>query len=337
MADEKPELFQDDWFEGNNDASYEQYLKIMNNPDVPQQLKNELEYAAEEDVYSSYKSVMQRVEESIKKAESLANTQQQLKSSPAPGENSSINTHELLMLAEPGFGSYCKWIDQVWNHLPTGTPKDYRKVILEVFFQNDGIDFDGFVQEANQLKHAHQQLESSVSSVRTNLNTLFDSWTGAGAQGAYTKWQSGIFPKASQLSADLEDSSVTIMETIKEIHETLKNQVDEMIQKRITTVEGAELEVAAMVATIANKGGEATDEECAFVAPFLNVYYGFSANQDNDDYVRTVSDTTVDDYIEYNDQDEIVPFCKDWCERFKKHSMENCQILMRWFRSMSNK
>ncbi|MGA6163678.1 hypothetical protein [Amycolatopsis magusensis] len=212
----------------------------------------------------------------LKTEETTAKHHGELSAQQPPGPNGSgvAKSDEVLDLAKPALDFFSTWIDRVWNNVPGASRLEYLPEVWDRFHQNRDIDFRKLSDEAEEFTRTREVVEQTMEAAKSELNTLFGAWEGAGAAAARTKYQEGIVPDAQKLLDQLEGAAKLIPETAAAIYQTLKQQVDEVLLLNKPTIAGADVETATRIARVAPGGSDSNDDDFMAAARFFDSQYG---------------------------------------------------------------
>ena len=109
---------------------------------------------------------------------------------------------ELFDLARPALRVFEDFVP-VNDEVPSDTLGTYGKISLEEirtrFDEQMGISFKKFLEDAERLRAAHETLTGLDTTTQTELNTLYQSWTGPAANASYQYYSTEIVPNSSDL------------------------------------------------------------------------------------------------------------------------------------------
>jgi hypothetical protein len=222
---------------------------------------------------------------------------------PAEGGGGAKDSDELLDLGKPTLDFFSKWIEKAWNKRPGGGTVDFESTIKSRYDENRGIAFAKFLDEAEALGKAHKVVDETMQSSRTELNTLFNEWTGDGATAARVKFEEAVQPDAKELQEHINGATQLIPETVSAVYEAVKTEVDEVLALHRTQVAQAPLEMAEKVLKIARRETEEYDDLLE-VAGWIDSVCGsdLSSRLNNDDCC-----------MNDENRDYAYDICGQWC------------------------
>ncbi|MEU3273630.1 WXG100 family type VII secretion target [Saccharomonospora sp. NPDC006951] len=195
----------------------------------------------------------------------ISDNQSELDNAMAPGSGSGAITtsDELFDLAEPALEVFESFVP-----IDEEAPSESRHIdgplsyddIKTAFDEQRGIDFQKFLDEAQRLRDAHDTLQGLHSTTESNLNTLYQEWTGDGANASYQKYSEDIAPNVGDLLEALEGSAEVIEAAVQAVYEACKAKADEVIDMYQSTVGAAIPGTASKVMTLARGDFESQDE-----------------------------------------------------------------------------
>ncbi len=164
------------------------------------------------------------------------------------------SSDELLKQGDVAVDLLAKWTDEVWNQIKGGesNKKDSQKDLKDKFHEDDGIQFQKFLSDADDLGKAHKVVEETLSKSDTELRTLFGDWKGKGADAAEIKYDETIKPHAKELSQQIDGAATLIPQTVKHVFDAVKKKVEEVLQLHRPVIAEADIPMAKDVLKIAN-------------------------------------------------------------------------------------
>ncbi|MCR3719795.1 MULTISPECIES: WXG100 family type VII secretion target [Prauserella salsuginis group] len=177
-----------------------------------------------------------------------------------PGSSSSSTTSittsdELLELAKDALDTFHKFLP-IDAEAPADSqhidgPLDYASDIRERYWEQGGIDFQKFLDDAEQLRKAHGTLQELQKSTQQDLNSLYRDWTGDAANASYQRYSEDIEPNSNELIEHLSGASEVIETAVRTVFDTVKYKAEQVIQLYTPTVGQATPDVARKVMKLA--------------------------------------------------------------------------------------
>lgn len=255
-----------------------------------------------------------------------------------PGPSSSSSTtgvttsDELLELAEDALDTFHKFLP-IDAQVPADSqhmdgPLDYAKNIREPYWQQSGIDFRKFLDDAEQLRKAHGTLQELRKSTQQDLNSLYRDWTGEAANASYQRYSEDIEPNASELIEHLSGASEVIEKAIASVFDTVKHKAEQVMQLYTPTVGQATPETAGKVMALANGDFDSQDQVLE-VAAWVDSVCGSTLeatiraddcglNDENKELVKTECKTWIRESWNVDLYDNLYSSFKSLCESTKE-------------------
>jgi hypothetical protein len=157
---------------------------------------------------------------------------------------------------------------EVFLPVDAEVPSDSRSVHSPVsysdvearFDEQRGIDFRKVLGEAERLGAAHGVLDGLRSTVQGQLNSLYQSWTGAAANASYEHFSREIDPRVGELLPFLRGGSVVVVDAVGRVFEACRLKAEQVLGLYQEVVGSATPEVAAKVVRLANGDFNSQDE-----------------------------------------------------------------------------
>src|SRR5690606_20411470 len=135
------------------------------------------------------------------------------------GSTGYTTSDELLELAKDGLDTFHKFLP-IDAQVPADSqridgPLDYAADIRERYWEQAGIDFQKFLDDADALRTAHGTLSELRSSTEDDLNALYRDWTGDAANASYQKYSEDIDPPAKDLVSHVEGAAAVIERAVE--------------------------------------------------------------------------------------------------------------------------
>ncbi|WP_344072795.1 WXG100 family type VII secretion target, partial [Prauserella alba] len=226
---------------------------------------------------------------------------------PASSSTTSITTSdELLELAKDALDTFHKFLP-IDAEVPADSqhvdgPLDYESNIREPYWEQGGIDFQKFLDDAEQLRKAHGTLQELQKSTRQDLNSLYRDWTGDAANASYRQYSEDIEPNSTELIEHLSGASEVIETAVRTVFDTVKHKAEQVIQLYTPTVGQATPETARKVMTLA-RGEFDNQDQVLEVAAWVDSVCG-----------SNLESTIRADDCGLNDENKelVVTECKTW-------------------------
>ncbi|GHF42013.1 uncharacterized protein YukE [Amycolatopsis bartoniae] len=244
-----------------------------------------------------------------KKAVDDGKTQLEDKQEPAAGGGGTRNSDEIFDAAEPAlkvFQTFGSLLAKLPDDCRGNTrPLDYATDIKKRYDEQRGIDFQGFADDAGHFKAGSQSVDQTVQDTGSALSTLFQSWTGGGADAASDHYNEQIQPKAVKLSQTLEGVSEAVGAAVTTVFQLCKGKADAVIEMYTDQVGKADYALAQKVVAVAS-GEHGSKDDLAQIAGWMDANFGT-------DLVKTLDDDGCcdDDDIQRHGQD----LAKQWIQR----------------------
>ncbi|ASR34128.1 hypothetical protein BAY61_02980 [Prauserella marina] len=239
----------------------------------------------------------------------ISDNQSELDNAVAPGSGSGAITtsDELFDLAEPALEVFETFIP-----IDDEAPSESRHIdspltydaIKRAFDEQRGIDFRKFLDEAQRLRDTHDTLKDLHNITESNLNTLYQDWTGDGANASYQKYSEDIAPNIGDLLEALEGSADVIEAAVQAVYEACKAKAGEVIAMYQSTVGAAIPGTASKVMTLA-RGDFDSQDAVLEVAAWVDAETGSNLE----------STLRADDFA-LNDENKALAItqCKTWIQ-----------------------
>ncbi|GAB3357320.1 WXG100 family type VII secretion target [Amycolatopsis echigonensis] len=202
---------------------------------------------------------------------------------PAPGEGvdaAATGTKTSDELFDPAaaalrvFETFGGLLEKIPDDCKGNTRKlDLDKDIRGPFDEQRGISFEGFINDAMHFKHGSETVKSTLTDTGTELGTLFQTWTGAGADAASDRYNESIQKKAAKLGDDLSHASEATLHTTKTLFDLCKGKADQVIALYRDEVGKADYTMAQKVIAVAN-GEHGSVNDLAQIAGWMDYNFG---------------------------------------------------------------
>ena len=150
---------------------------------------------------------------------------------------------------------------------------DLDKDIRQPFDEQRGISFADFVADASHFKRGSETVDRTSQDTGSQLGTLFQTWTGAGADAASDQYNEKIQPKAAKLSQTLGHASEATLTTATTVFQLCKGKADAVIGMYTNLVGKADYTMAQKVIAVAN-GEHGNEEDLAQIAGWMDLNFG---------------------------------------------------------------
>ncbi|NKQ58996.1 hypothetical protein HFP15_39760 [Amycolatopsis sp. K13G38] len=265
---------------------------INDNPDQPQAERDEAQKYADaynanpfiggsvDDAYDDAKTAADQAgynENQLTKAVDEGKTQLQDKQPPASGGVGTKTSDELFDAAAPALKVF-----ETFGSLLAKVPDDCRgntraldldKDVRSRFDEQRGISFENFLADADHFRTGSTTLEQNISDTGSALSTVFQTWTGAGADAASDNYNDKILPKANKLVQTLENVSQATSSTAGTVFSLCKNKADAVVDLYTDLVGKADYTMAQKVMAVAN-GEHGSKDDLAQIAGWMDLNFG---------------------------------------------------------------
>lgn len=201
---------------------------------------------------------------------------------------------------------------------------DFAKDIQAPFDEQRGISFQNFVDDAAHFKTGSTTVEKTVQDTGGQLNSLYRTWSGDGADAASDNYNEKILPKANKLAQTLSNASEATLSTTTAVFELCKGKADAIIEQYTDQVGRADYALAQKVVAVAN-GEKGSIDDLAQIAGWMDVNFGTNL-------VETLNDNGCcdDDEIKKHGQDLAKQwvqnqFNPDMWDRLYQDFVKNCK------------
>src|SRR3954462_10702550 len=150
---------------------------------------------------------------------------------------------------------------------------DIDKDIRVPFDEQRGISFANFVQDAAHFKTGSETVDRTLEDTGSQLGTLYQTWSGAGADAASDTYNDKIQPKAAKLSQTLGDVSEATLTTATTVFQLCKGKADAVIGMYPDLVGKADYTMAQKVIAVAS-GEHGNDKDLAQIAGWMDLNFG---------------------------------------------------------------
>ncbi|GAA1244408.1 hypothetical protein GCM10009676_32740 [Prauserella halophila] len=268
----------------------------------------------------------------------LDENKEELEQAQPPGPSSSSTTtgvttsDELLELAEDALDTFHKFLP-IDAEVPADSqhidgPLDYASDIKEQYWQQGGIDFQKFLDDAEQLKKAFGTLEGLQQSTQEDLNSLYRDWTGDAANTSYQRYNEDIEPNSTDLLEHLSGASQVIETAVRTVFDSVKQKAEQVMQLYTPTVGQATPETARKVMALA-KGDFDSQDEVLEVAAWVDSVCGSNLestiradncglNDENKELVQTECKTWIRESWNVDLYDNLYSSFTSLCESTKE-------------------
>ena len=152
-------------------------------------------------------------------------------------------------------------------------PLDLDKDIRAPFDEQRGISFANFVQDAAHFKTGSETVDRTLEDTGSQLGTLYQTWSGAGADAASDTYNDKIQPKAAKLSQTLGDVSEATLTTATTVFQLCKGKADAVIGMYTDLVGKADYTMAQKVIAVAS-GEHGNEQDLAQIAGWMDLNFG---------------------------------------------------------------
>ncbi|EOD65009.1 WXG100 family type VII secretion target, partial [Amycolatopsis vancoresmycina] len=150
---------------------------------------------------------------------------------------------------------------------------DLDKDIRAPFDEQRGISFADFVADAGHFKHGSETVDRTLQDTGSQLGSLYQSWSGAGADAASDNYNEKIQPKAAKLSQTLGNASEATLNTATTVFQLCKGKADAVIGMYTDLVGKADYTMAQKVVAVAN-GEHGNEQDLAQIAGWMDLNFG---------------------------------------------------------------
>ncbi|MDX3193980.1 WXG100 family type VII secretion target [Streptomyces sp. MN03-5084-2B] len=150
---------------------------------------------------------------------------------------------------------------------------DLDKDIRTPFDEQRGISFADFVADAGHFKRGSETVDRTLQDTGSQLGTLYQSWSGAGADAASDTYNDKIQPKAAKLSQTLGTASEATLSTATTVFQLCKGKADAVIGMYTDLVGKADYTMAQKVVAVAN-GEHGNEKDLAQIAGWMDLNFG---------------------------------------------------------------
>ncbi|SFQ25959.1 hypothetical protein SAMN05421810_105390 [Amycolatopsis arida] len=225
---------------------------------------------------------------------------------PGPGGAGVKTSDELFELAEPALDVFRDFLP-VDEQVPEDSrgvegPLQFDRDIQQRFDEQKGIDFAKFLDEAEKLRDAHTVLSELKRTSDGQLNSLYEDWTGAGANASYDKYGKDIQPHADELIEHLAGAPQVIEAAVQTVYDACKAKADEVLALYTDTLGSATKDIAGKVMKLA-RGEFDSQEQVLEVAAWVDSVCG-----------SNLESTIRSDDCGLNDENKayVISECKKW-------------------------
>ena len=222
------------------------------------------------------------------------------------GSTGYTTSDELLELAKDGLDTFHKFLP-IDAQVPADSqhidgPLDYASDIRERYWEQAGIDFQKFLDDADALRKAHGTLSELRSSTEDDLNALYRDWTGDAANASYQKYSEDIDPPAKDLVSHVEGAAAVIERAVESVFNAVRSKAEEVTRLYSPTVGAATPEIAQKVVTLA-RGEFDSQDQVLEVAAWIDAQCG-----------TNIESTMRHDNCDLNDENKqlVIRECKAW-------------------------
>jgi len=150
---------------------------------------------------------------------------------------------------------------------------DLDKDIRKPFDEQRGISFQNFVEDAAHFKTGSTTVDKTVENTGTELSSLYQSWTGAGADASSDTYNDKIQPKANKLSQTLGNAGEATLSTATTVFQLCKGKADAVIGMYTDLVGKADYTMAQKVVAVAS-GEHGNEQDLAQIAGWMDANFG---------------------------------------------------------------
>jgi WXG100 family type VII secretion target len=150
---------------------------------------------------------------------------------------------------------------------------DLDKDIRAPFDEQRGISFENFVQDAAHFKTGSETVDRTVEDTGSQLSTLYQTWSGAGADAASDTYNDKIQPKAAKLAQTLGNVSEATLTTATTVFQLCKGKADAVIGMYTDLVGKADYTMAQKVVAVAS-GEHGNEQDLAQIAGWMDLNFG---------------------------------------------------------------
>ncbi|HEV7975711.1 WXG100 family type VII secretion target [Amycolatopsis sp.] len=150
---------------------------------------------------------------------------------------------------------------------------DYDKDIKKPYDEQRGISFQDFVDDAGHFTTGADSVEQTIQNTGSTLSSLFQSWSGAGADAAWDNYNDQVLPKATKLGQTLGDAADATTTAVTAVFELCKGKADAIVGMYTDQVGCADFTMAQRVVAVAS-GEKAGDGDLAAIAGWMDLNFG---------------------------------------------------------------
>ncbi|HEY3472492.1 MAG TPA: WXG100 family type VII secretion target, partial [Amycolatopsis sp.] len=220
-------------------------------------------------------------EDQEKKAVDEGKTKLDATQPPAAGDDGATSgtktSDELFDAAAPALKLF-----ETFGSLLAKIPADCRGNTRAIDLDNDirkpfdeqrGISFADFVADAAHFKRGSETVDRTMQDTGSQLGTLYQTWSGAGADAASDTYNDKIQPKAAKLSQTLGTASEATLTTATTVFQLCKGKADAVIGMYTDLVGKADYTMAQKVVAVAN-GEHGNEQDLAQIAGWMDLNFG---------------------------------------------------------------
>ncbi|HEV2781453.1 MAG TPA: WXG100 family type VII secretion target [Actinophytocola sp.] len=219
-----------------------------------------------DDIYSAAeRETQQRGYHDRQVEQQIQENQGQLGSVQAPNADGGgvATSDELFDLARPALAVFEAFIP-IDAKVPGDSrgvngPADFNRDIVTRFDEQRGINFRKMMAEAARLAGAHNSLSELKSTTESQLNSLYQKWSGPAANASYEHYTRQIDPNVNELLPYLERGPQVIQAAVDTVFQACKSKAEQVMRLYRQTVGSATPDIADKVMKLAR--GEFSDQD----------------------------------------------------------------------------
>ncbi len=155
----------------------------------------------------------------------------------------------------------------------TSRALDFEKDIKKPFDEQRGINFKNFVDDAAHFKTGSKTVEKAIDDTKSQLNTLYGTWTGKAADASSENYNEKIQPKATKLAQTLNTAGEATLHTTTTVFKLCKEKADQVVKGYKEVVGKADFAMAQKVVAIA-AGEKSGKEDLGAIAGWMDANFG---------------------------------------------------------------
>jgi uncharacterized protein YukE len=180
------------------------------------------------------------------------------------GLTTPTTSDEILDLAKPALAMFEVWVP-IDAKVPgdsrgANAPLDVNRDIQTRFDEQRGINFTKLLDEADRLTKAHTTLDGLRTTTESQLNTLYQKWSGPAANASYEHYTKEIAPNVQELLPYLDKGPQVIATAVDAVFKACKSKADQVLKLYRQTVGSATSDIAGKVMKLANGDFNSQDQ-----------------------------------------------------------------------------